>query len=140
MSQKSLPALNKINVSMIWYTTYYYKYYKWLSSQYLYLLYFLNKLFVYLDFLFYRITWVHFVNKIYYICDKPKPLTEFGKKRFFYPVTSYFVSLPKINIFFNLFYKTSLDKFQSLNKKNTTELLPYWQERDISTIKFMFYK
>jgi hypothetical protein len=140
LSQKSLPALNKVNVSMIWYITYYYKHYKWLSAQYIYLLYFLNKLFVYLDFLFYKITWVNFVHNDFYMCLKPKLYIDCGKKRFFYPVTAYFVSLPRVSIFFNLFYKTSLDKFQSLNKKNSLELSPYWKENDLINIKLMFYK
>lgn len=115
MAQKSLPILNKVNTSMIWYTTYYCKHYKWLSAQNLYLLYFFNKLFVYLDFLFFNLLWVDFYNPHLYSFRRKARLPKFYKQRFFKPVTSYFVTLTNKSIFFNIYYKTSLEKFQSMN-------------------------
>lgn len=117
MAQKSLPILNKVNTSMIWYTTYYYKHYKWLSSQNLYLLFFFNKLFVYLDFLFFNLMWVDFYSINLYHCTRKARLPKFTKQRFFKPVTSYLVTINTKTIFFNIYYKTSLEKFQSLNNK-----------------------
>lgn len=117
MAQKSLPILNKVNTSMIWYTTYYYKHYKWLSSQNLYLLFFFNKLFIYLDFLFFNLMWVDFYSINLYHFTKKAHLPKFTKQRFFKPVTSYLVTINTKTIFFNIYYKTSLEKFQSLNNK-----------------------
>lgn len=120
MAQKSLPTLSKINTSMVWYTTYYYKHYKWLSSQNLYLLYFFNKLFVYLDFICLNLLWVSFYNSQLYSYRKTAKLPIFSKQRFFKPVTSYLVSLNSKSIFFNVYYKTTLEKFQSLNNVEET--------------------
>lgn len=117
MAQKSLPILNKVNTSMIWYTTYYFKYYKWLSSQNLYLLYFFNKLFVYLDFLFFNLMWLNFYTVDLYSSTHKIPHIRRIKQRFFKPITSYLVTLNTKSIYFNLFYRTSLEKFQSRNDK-----------------------
>ncbi len=38
--------------------------------------------------------------------------------RFFKPITSYLVNTNSNSIFFNLYYKTSLETFQSLNKSS----------------------
>ena len=116
MAQKSLPILNKVNTSMIWYSTYYFKHYKWLSSQNLYLLYFFNKLFVYLDLFHLSLLWVK-PYSIYFYQDEKRPLfTNFERIRFFKPVTSYLVNANNKCIFFNLYYKTTLETFQALNK------------------------
>lgn len=117
MAQKSLPILNKVNTSMVWYTTYYCKYYKWLSSQNLYLLYFFNKLFVYLDFLFFNLMWLDFYNVWLYTSSHKTPHYRYAKQRFFKPVTSYLVTLNTKSIYFNIFYKTTLEKFQSRDNK-----------------------
>lgn len=132
MAQKSLPILNKVNTSMVWYTTYYFKHYKWLSSQNLYLLYFFNKLFVYLDFLFFNLLWVDFYNPHLYSYRRKARLPKFSKQRFFKPVTSYFVTLNNKSIFFNIFYKTSLEKFQAMN--NTIETRKYDYQTRLSDV------
>lgn len=123
MAQKSLPILNKIGTSMVWYTTYYYKHYKWLSSQNLYLLYFFNKLFVYLDFFFLNLMWLKpYTTKLYY-CSFRSSSTKFTKIRFFKPVTSYLINIKERYTIFNLYYKTTLEAFQRLaegQKNNNT--------------------
>jgi len=117
VAQKSLPILNKVNTSMIWYSTYYCKHYKWMSSQNLYLLYFFNKLFVYLDFFFFHLLWVRpYTSHLYYTPINPS-FALYEKFRFFKPITSYLVTLNTRSIFFNLYYKTSLETFQALNRK-----------------------
>lgn len=116
MAQKSLPILNKVNTSMTWYTTYYFKHYKWLASQNLYLLYFFNKLFVYLDFLFCKFFWVEFYDTQLYGYKPKGKLPKFLKERFFKPVTSYLVNIHTKVIFFNLYYKPNFEHFQSFDK------------------------
>lgn len=120
MAQKSLPVLNKVNTSMVWYTTYYYKHYKWLSSQNLYLLYFFNKLFVYLDFLFFNLFWVDFYSTQLYSNRLRARRSKFTKQRFFRPITSYLIALNNSSAFINIYYKTSLEKFQNLNAQQTS--------------------
>lgn len=119
MAQKSLPALNKVNTSMVWYTTYYSKHYKWLSSQNLYLLYFFNKLFVYLDFFFFNLLWVTFYDTHLYFFKRKSHKSKAIKQRFFKPVTAYLIALENKSIFINIYYKTSLERFQSLNNVTT---------------------
>jgi hypothetical protein len=114
VAQKSLPILNKVNTSMVWYTTFYMKHYKWLSSQNLYLMYFFNKLFVYLDFLFYELLWVIPYRECLYYSKSTKTFTKLSKVRFFKPLTCYMVSLGSMLIIFNLYYKTSLEAFQKV--------------------------
>lgn len=117
MAQKSLPILNKVNTSMIWYSTYYFKHYKWLSSQNLYLLYFFNKLFVYLDFFFFNLLWIKPYTTYFYQTPVKRSFSTYEKFRFFKPITSYLVTINTTSIFFNLYYKTSLETFQALNRK-----------------------
>lgn len=117
MAQKSLPILNKVNTSMIWYSTYYCKHYKWMSSQNLYLLYFFNKLFVYLDFFFFHLLWIKPYTTYFYQTPVKPSFATYEKFRFFKPITSYLVTLNTKSIFFNLYYKTSLETFQALNRK-----------------------
>lgn len=105
---------------MVWYTTYYYKHYKWLSSQNLYLLYFFNKLFVYLDFLFFNLLWVDFYSTQLYSNRLKAKRSKFTKQRFFRPVTSYLIALNNASVFINIYYQTSLEKFQNLNAREVT--------------------
>jgi hypothetical protein len=113
LAQKSLPNLNKINISMIWYSTFYNKHQKWLSSQYLYFLYFFNKLTVYLDLYFFNLFWVEFEKTT--LCYGFKKYTLFVKNetRFFKPVTAYLINLRTNNLIINIYYKTSLERFKS---------------------------
>ncbi len=117
MAQKSLPILNKVGTSMVWYTTFFYKYYKWLSSQSIYLLYFLNKLIVYTEFIFSDLLWVYFYCTQLYKENLPKKKPFFKKNKFFKPVTSYVVNSGYSLLVVNLFYKTSLENFQELSKR-----------------------
>ena len=115
MAQKSLPILNKVNTSMIWYSTFYFKNYKWLSSQYLYFLYFLNKIFIFLDFFIGEFMWVKFYKKYLYSNAVYSSKLVYKKVRFFKPVTSYVINLNSKLLVFNLYYKTTLQQFQEFN-------------------------
>ncbi len=130
MAQKSLPILNKVNTSMVWYSTYYFRHYKWLSSQNLYLLYFFNKLFVYLDFFFFNLLWIKPHNTYLYNTNRKNSKAYYEKFRFFKPITSYLVSLNSKSIFISLYYKTSLETFQNLNKKKNLDPLNFFEKFD----------
>lgn len=116
MAQKSLPILNKVGTSMVWYTTFYFKHYKWLSSQNLYLLYFFNKLFVYLDFLFVDLLWLKHYKTYLYYTPRTSVFVSYKQIRFFKPVTSYLVNANDTYLIFNIYYKTTLEAFQKLNE------------------------
>lgn len=115
MAQKSLPNLNKVNTSMIWYSTFYNKHYKWLSSQSIYFLYFFNKLTVYLDLFFYNLFWIPFEKTHWSYGIKKMSYFKAHETRFFKPVTSYLISTNRANLIFNLYYKTSLQRFQAIS-------------------------
>lgn len=124
MAQKSLPILNKVNTSMIWYSTYYYRYYKWMSSQNLYLLYFFNKLFIYLDFFFFKLMWVKpYLTNLYSEPTVPV-FSKFVKIKFFKPVTAYLVNFNTKNLIINMYYKSSLARFQEISATYEEELYP----------------
>lgn len=141
MAQKSLPILNKVNTSMIWYSTYYFKYYKWLSSQNLYLLYFLNKIFVYLDFFFSNLLWIKPYTKHLYASTKKPSFRRKIRARFFKPVTAYLVTLDSVTIIFNLYYKTTLEKFQAMDAKKNDELEECAPEVEtVHSMQTIFYR
>ena len=138
VAQKSLPVLNKVNTSMIWYSTYYFKHYTWLSSQYIYLLYFLNKLFVYLDFFFASLLWTRPYNTYLTKRSRARVHIAFKKIRFYKPVTAYLVELKRKAIIFNVYYKTTLEKLRSFSKTNS-QLYTYEMEiADADTINKLF--
>ncbi len=119
MAQKSLPSLNKVNTSMIWYSTFFHKHYRWLSSQNLYLLCYLNKLLISINYFNRSLLWTPYeypttswnsIEGFKLIKSKHK-----ANMRFFKPVTSYFVSINSSMILINLYYSTSLERFQELN-------------------------
>jgi hypothetical protein len=118
MAQKSLPILNKVGTSMVWYTTFFYKYHKWLSAQYLYMLYFFNKLFVYIDFLFSKLQWVKFYLTELYLVKKFKVRSYLRRHRFYKPLTSYLINIGLNFSLINIYYKTSLETFQELDKSS----------------------
>lgn len=66
MAQKSLPLLNKINVSLVWYITYFNKYFKWLSLQTFYFMIFFNKYCESLNFTLNRSMWQPFESNTLY--------------------------------------------------------------------------
>lgn len=140
MAQKSLPILNKVNTSMIWYSTYYCKYYKWLSSQNLYLSYFFNKLFIYLDFFFINLLWIKPYTT--YMYNTPWKLSKmrYSKFRYLRPVTSYLVTLGTKTIFFNIYYKTSLEHFQSFSRVEVVYVNDHFddlrEEKQLSRLYF----
>lgn len=140
MAQKSLPILNKVNTSMVWYSTYYCKYYKWLSSQNLYLSYFFNKLFVYLDFFFTNFLWIKPQTTYMYYTPWKKSKMRYSKFKYFKPVTSYLVTLGTRTIFFNIYYKTSLENFQSFDKVTTIQRFNYFdtllEEKQLNKLFF----
>jgi hypothetical protein len=117
LAQKSLPVLNKVGTSMVWYTTFFYKYYKWLSSQSIYLLYFINKLFVYTDFIFSKLLWISFYSTNLYKKNLPTQRPFFKKKKFFKPLTCYIINTGRSLSIVNIFYKTTLENFQELSKR-----------------------
>lgn len=144
MAQKSLPILNKVNTSMVWYTTFYSKHYKWLSSQNLYLMYFFNKLFVYLDFLFYELLWVVPYSNYLYYSKLPKSFSKWSKIRFFKPLTAYIVNVSNVFIVFNLYYKTTLEAFQKVNvlleNKTDEKVIPLTPINNLKHVYFRSWK
>ena len=88
-----------------------------MSSQSIYLLYFLNKLIVYTEFIFSDLLWVYFYCTQLYKENLPKKKPFFKKNKFFKPVTSYVVNSGYSLLVVNLFYKTSLENFQELSKR-----------------------
>jgi hypothetical protein len=132
LAQKSLPVLNKVGTSMIWYTTFFYKYYRWLSSQSIYLLYFINKILVYTNFIFSKLLWISFYSNNLYIKKIPKQIPRFKKKKFFKPLTSYLINTGQSLSIVNIFYKTTLENFQELSKRT--------DEQKTTTIRLNFDK
>lgn len=128
MAQKSLPILNKVGTSMIWFTTFYYKHYKWLSSQTLYLLFFFNKLFVYLDYFFAKPLFTEKFHLIYKVNLKKKRKVKQSLIKFFKPVTAYLIRTGNTYTIINLFYKNTLETFQG----HTLELYTRQKETPIS--------
>lgn len=139
MAQKSLPIVNKVNTSMIWYSTYYFKYYKWMSSQYLYLLYFFNKLFIYLDLFFFNCLWFKPHTTYMYVSVKKPSFLKLKKIKFFKPVTSYLVNLGTRCIIFNLYYKTTLAQLQSLTEKTEETTHFAWEEGNMQNLEKIFF-
>lgn len=125
MSHKSLPSLNKLNTSMIWYTTFYYKNYCWLSSQYLYFLYFFNKLLNYLDFFFTNLFWVTFQSSDLAMKTRSYKILPLHYTRFSKPITSYMVNVHKHLVVYNLFYHTTLENLQALSNPQVVPESPY---------------
>ncbi len=121
MAQKSLPILNKVGVSMLWYTTFFYKYYKWLAPQSLYLLYFFNKLYVYLDFIFSKFQWIPFYSETLYRRSKELVYVNLTKHRFHKPLTSYLINTGTNFSLINLYYSTTLETFQNISKSQTLQ-------------------
>lgn len=79
--------------------------------------------------------------KNYFYTYMQKPLTtRYRKIRFFYPVTAYLVRLTHCNIFFNIFYKTSLEKFQDLNKNQPDIVTKEARHIDHLKLKLLFYR
>lgn len=112
---------------MVWYTTMYYKHYKWLSSQNIYLLFFFNKLFIYIDFIFSKLLWLSFYSVDLYTSEHPSVKSFFSKTRFYKPVTSYLVNTGANFSLINIYYRSTLETFQQFNevtslwKKKTNE-------------------
>lgn len=115
MAQKSLPNVNKIGTSMIWYSTFYTTYYKWFSSQSLYFLYFFNKLTVYLDLFYLKLFWIPFEKTSWHYGEKISSVFVKNELRFYKPVTSYLVGTKEANLVFNLYYRTNLERFQNMS-------------------------
>ena len=138
MAQKSLPNLNKINTSMIWYSTFYNKYYKWLSSQYLYFLYFFNKLTVYLDLFFFNLFWVEYEKTTLSYGYKKYTLWAKNELRFYKPVTAYLINLKNLNLILNIYYKTNLQKFKSILYENDYDTT-YTKSKNFNTINTLFF-
>ena len=137
MACKSLPIINKVNTSMIWYSTYYEKHYKWLSSQTLYFMYFLNKMLVYLRFFFRIFLWLPFEKS--YILDNKKlrqPNIK-NKGRYFKPVTAYIVNIKNVLIVYNVYYLTSLAKFQKTPAQE--DIIPFAENLFSSNRKKALY-
>lgn len=86
-----------------------------------------------------NIRWYRFQSQYFY-AEKVKIIKpKYTRIRFFYHVTSYLVSLGWANIFFNLNYKTSLEKFQSLNEKELLDIERFEDERKHSYLRRMYY-
>lgn len=113
MAQKNLPAINKINCSMTWYSNYYYKYYKWLSSQNLYLLIFFNKILIKSTLNNTRLLWNEKESSsLYFKLIKIKNKRVIKHDKFKQYMTSYFLDLNSLSILYNVYYYTSLERFK----------------------------
>jgi hypothetical protein len=76
-----------------------------------------------------------------YYTPKPVKLSDKTKVRFFKPVTAYLINVEESYFIFNIFYKTTLEAFQELNKSNekvTTEFFKQLAEKQ--AVLSMFYK
>jgi hypothetical protein len=108
MAQKSLPVLNKINVSMTWYVTIYSKYYKWLSLNLLFCTFMFIKILTTFDLFNLKLIW------------QDDTLTKYSHERlfnkFFYPVTLYIIDMGSFLLMYNFFYRTSLERFQFITE------------------------
>lgn len=104
MAQKSLPILNKVNVSMVWYSTIYSKYYKWISANVLYLSFTYLKILIKFNLFNLDLLWSNTINKEL----KATPITN----KFFSPFTLYIVDYSNFIIIYNLYYKVDLTRFQ----------------------------
>lgn len=108
MAQKSLPVLNKINVSMVWYITLYNKYYKWLSLNLLFCTFMFIKILTFFDIFNLKILWKD-PSKYKY-----SRIRSFDK--FFYPVTLYIIDIGGFIVVYNFFYRANLERFQSITE------------------------
>lgn len=119
MAQKKLPIINKINSSMVWFTTFFSKYYKWLSSNQLYLIYIFNYYLLLLNFILKNTLWIKFETKYLYKVNKIKnKKRKYIKTKFFKYITSYIIEETSILIICNLYYKGSLDRFKKSVSNN----------------------
>ena len=85
-------------------------------------MYFFNKMLVYLRFFFKHFLWVPFEKT--YILDTyhiPHFLVK-NKLRYFKPVTSYIVNIKNKLVVYNIYYLTSLAKFQKVFPEPQIEL------------------
>ena len=105
----------------------------------MYLLYFFNKLFIFLDLFFVNCLWVKpYTTYLYASYRKPSKL-RLKKIKFFKPVTSYLVNLGTRCIVFNLYYKTTLEQLISLTAKNEEQPMFAWEEGQHQTLEKMFF-
>jgi len=111
MSQKSLPVLNKINTSMVWYTTFYNKYYKWLSMNIMFLVYIYIKILTRIDVFNLQLIW----NLVY-----SNPNHSILGDKFFYPVSIFIVNTNNFILLYNFFYQSTLDKFQLISEQQVS--------------------
>ena len=122
MAQKSLPVLNKVNVSMIWYSTIYNKYYKWISANILYLSFTYLKILTKFNLFNLELLWSNTVKKKL----KTVPIVN----KFFSPFTLYIVDYSNFIVIYNLYYKVDLTRFKYIsdlvlikNQKNKSKQL-----------------
>ena len=106
---------------MLWYTTFFYKYYKWLSSQYIYLVYFFNKLFIFIDIIFSKLQWLSFYSTNLYLVQKNKVKSLITRHRYHKPLTSYLINIGSNFSLINIYYSTTLETFQELNKSQIAD-------------------
>lgn len=125
---------------MIWYSSFYNKKYKWLSSQYIYILYFFNKLIVYLDLFFFNLFWVEFETTSLSYGYKKYTIINLNETRFFKPITAYLVNINSFNIVLNLYYKTNLQKFKVSTEDKVNESFFIKAKNLIITNKLFFIK
>ena len=113
MAQKSLPIINKVNSSMTWFTTFFSKYYKWLSSTQLYLLYIFNYYILMLNYINKNSLWINFESLYLYKSFKNNEKKKLIQLKFFKYITSYIIEEKNLLIICNLYYKGSLNRFKS---------------------------
>jgi len=114
MAQKSLSIINKSNVSLIHYITYFNKYFKWLSLQNFYFLLFFNKYCEFLNFIINKSLWVVFHSKNFYVFKKIINKFFFTQSLKFHYNASYLVYIDKKVLLINLYYYNSIKEENNL--------------------------
>lgn len=76
-----------------------------------------------------------------YYTPKPVKLSDKTKVRFFKPVTAYLINIEESYLIFNIFYKTTLEAFQELNKSNEVVVTEFCKQlAEKQAVSSMFYR
>jgi hypothetical protein len=84
--------------------------------------------------------WVFFEKTSLSYGNKINKFTELNEKRYFKPVTSYLISLKSKNLVINIFYKTSLQRFQQIGWKPEIIASTRVLHKNISFLKKIIFK
>lgn len=94
-----------------------------------------------MDFFFSKLLWFKPYNTFLYTEGKKRARLRRIRVRFFKPVTAYLATFDNTSIIFNLFYKTTLERFQAMDAKKEEEsedLIPAM--RNQQGVDALFYR